>query len=327
MLSDFLFEIVVIVVGIIITGVINAYFPEGDSRKKFFTYAAWIVIIGVLLFSAYRYGQESAPTIPLAEQVEVTRTVPVEVTNERTIEVTRLVEVTSSSDAIAQSNDTVSSEPTATAVPTIVVELPEVQSAGYVFSDDFDRGLDELWSYDSDNVGMANGSLTIISNPETVAARSYSAILDQLYWENFSVTITLDSFVASNFMGCSYDCDAAAYGAVILRSLQGEPDIGLLIQPSGIGVAFGTMDDRGNWTIQSGTVGTGFNLNFASEIIIEVEGNNYFAFVNGTQVSSATIPGPTIGQIGLWLRTGTQSPDQSNKYAPRFQSISIEALP
>jgi hypothetical protein len=193
------------------------------------------------------------------------------------------------------------------------------QPVGFVFKDDFERGIDPAWEGTSDKLGMANGTYTVVS----LDARPtrHVAILNDYYWGNVSIIVNLEP-LSSNWT-CSYPCDVQPYAGIIIRHQSDRNDIGLLLQPTWDGIAFGTLDRNGEWVLYAGSLVEGDEfggLHGGAEIKVEAYGNTYFAFVNGRQITSAQIPGPTIGQVGLWF----QSADSS---APGFDDFTVESLP
>ena len=127
MISDYLIQIVLIIIAVVIEGFVLTNLPEGATRKKFFSVAMALVIVGSLVWVAYEYGQNSvvAPEV----EIEVTRPVPVEstrvVTETVSVEVTRIVpiEVTTLVDNPQEVSVEVTQEVTRIVTETVPIEV------------------------------------------------------------------------------------------------------------------------------------------------------------------------------------------------------------
>ncbi len=208
-----------------------------------------------------------------------------------------------------------------TARPTDTPSLPS-------FSDDFDNGIKPDWKVLYGNLGMANGKFTITSSLE--GRQDYHlAILDNYVWSNLRIEIILAEF--DPYMGC-FPCEVSAATGIIVRYNANGPSIGLLLISAKNQIAFATLDNSGNWSIIETTkVGDSYLniINFGgnpSKIVIEARGDTYFAYVDGKQLTSATIPGLTDGQVGLWF-SNSSNDDNLDAYAARYESFKINALP
>ncbi|MBI3242637.1 MAG: hypothetical protein HYZ49_10130 [Chloroflexi bacterium] len=222
-----------------------------------------------------------------------------------------------------------SSTPPNTRTPIVTLtSTPSIQPIGSVFTDDFDKGINSAWKVLYGDLGMANGQYTVVSafnNHQT----NHIAILDGYYWGNLRIKVTLSPLSSYS---CNFPCRAVAHGAIIIRYQPDNSAIGLLILPGQRSIAFGTLDSNGGWAIHSGSEISGNDAGFdlqnisSNEITVEAQGENYFAYINGRQVSSATISGSTSGRVGLWFQT-SELTGTAGFFAPRFDNFIVESLP
>jgi DNA-binding CsgD family transcriptional regulator len=209
---------------------------------------------------------------------------------------------------------------TATSPPPTPTDVPApVLEPGYVFSDNFDLGPDPAWEVIYGEPGMANGKYTVISPINEIQTTHFS-LLSNLLWENVSIEIEMSEYARNSSRGAIF--------AVVIHYDSNNGGVGLYIAPSSDGIQFATISNNGEWTlIGSSLVDDNINLGNGANIIrLDVNGDNYFAYLNNSLFTSATIKGYDKGHIGFWMKANNIS-DTPKYYAPRIDNITIESLP
>lgn len=227
------------------------------------------------------------------------------------------------------------SAPTSTALAPVIVTAtlpPTIQptntSSLPSFSDNFENGIKSDWKILYGTLGMANGKFTVTS-PFEERRDYHMAILDNYTWSNFRVEVILEEF--DPYPVC-FPCDGAAASAIIIRHNTDSPSIGLLLISARNQIAFATVDNSNNWSIIEATKVGEWNrktIDFGShpnKIVVEAIGNTYFAYIDGQQLTSVTIPGSINGQAGLWF-SNSSGENSVRAYAARYESFKIEGLP
>ncbi|KAA3641956.1 MAG: hypothetical protein DWQ07_25505 [Chloroflexi bacterium] len=216
---------------------------------------------------------------------------------------------------------------TATQIPATSSPTPvTIQDAGFVFRDDFEDGLDSQWNVVLGDIGMSNGKLTI-NAPFSEQHSEHLAVLDNINWGNYSITFELADF---DDTGAFVSDNPRA--AILLRYEGNKDNIGFYFSGRKLGVQFGIFTQNNEWELYSNSLVTGidrdFNFDYGPNTIrIDCVGNTYTAYINNKKITSANIPGPEFGKIGVWLLNGTLNPDQTQQHAARIEYITIEALP
>ncbi|MGD8457503.1 MAG: helix-turn-helix transcriptional regulator [Anaerolineales bacterium] len=214
---------------------------------------------------------------------------------------------------------------TSTSPPTDTPISISFNPPGYIFIDDFERGPDPLWEIKYGQLGMANGKYTVTESFQGYDKIEHFAVLNENYWNNFRLTLNLAPF-ERGYNGCCY----AALGLILRESGDGH-SIGLFIHPDDVGIEFGILNPTGKWEPYAGSFVEGRDLDFdlstrEHKIVIEAIGETYLVFIGNIQITSATIPETNWGAIGLWFVPDSTA-DEVESYAPRIESITIEALP
>ncbi len=196
------------------------------------------------------------------------------------------------------------------------------------FNDDFERGIKPDWEIMYGNLGMANGRFTVTS-PFEKRQDFHLAILGNYEWTNYRMEIILAEF--SGFMSCFPCPDSAASGIVIRYDPEGS-SIGLLLIPAKRQIAFAKLDNANNWSIINNTLVGDWHLNtinldtHPNKVVIEATSDTYFVYVDGQQMASATIPGPIIGQVGLWFSNSSRQ-NTPHQFAASYESFDIQETP
>ena len=141
-----------------------------------------------------------------------------------------------------------------TSQPTESV-APEIQSAGYVFFDDFEAGIAPEWKVQYGQVGMFDGKLTVIDPSRAPYAYHY-IILDTLYWKDMTIEIDL-----APFNGAFYGGEPDSIGAIVLHQAKDAPSVGLRFYTGRDGLQFGTLSADGEWYLPTELV-DGFGNDF-----------------------------------------------------------------
>lgn len=296
-----------------------------------------IIAIGLLaafvawgLFQLGRWSNESS-TNPQVTETEVTRIVEV------TVPV--IVEDTQADNAADFTTNDVSQEsqitsPSPVPAPTDIAILP-VQPVGFVFSDDFERGLDPAWENLYGFVSMANGRLTVTKTEENIEDHFHTIFLRDYRWTNAEIVTNVAS-VISGYQCPGGQCKFSAIGGIIIRYVVDGQSLALLLYPEDQGIEFGTINHRGEWTSITGTrvYGDGEDVSFTlegrqHEIKVEALGNVYIAYIDDERITATVWDGPTEGPIGLWFQSSQAGVAEGNpeRFATRFEDIRITSLP
>jgi len=214
---------------------------------------------------------------------------------------------------------TVTLSPTVLPSPSATLS-PTALPSGFEFFDDFEFGLSDQWEIQYGQLGMVDGKLTVIT-PSTGTQTYHFITLRELNWGDVTVEVELASF-NDLLNGTTSD----GVGAIVLHQSVNSQAAGLMFYPRYEGMEFGIFSDDGEWsplpTSFISGLKNGFDLyNSVHTIKMVSRGDTYIVYIDNRKITSATISGNDVGEIGLWFRTSTH--DDVEFYAPRIESIRI----
>lgn len=218
---------------------------------------------------------------------------------------------------------------TATNIPPVIntiESLPTetisytIQPVGYEFFDDFELGLSDQWKIQYGQLGMVDGKLTVTAPSKGTQTYHY-VVLKDLYWGDVTVEVELASF-NDLLNGTASD----GVGAIVFHQGASFKAAGLMFYPRYEGMEFGTFSEDGEWLSLPASFVSGLKIGFdlynsVHTIKVVSKGDTYIVYIDNRKITSATISGSDVGEIGLWFRTSTYGDVEF--YAPRIESIRI----
>jgi hypothetical protein len=161
---------------------------------------------------------------------------------------------------------------------------PTTSQTGVIFQEDFNNGLAQGFSNDTNNWQVIDGKYT--------AANEFSfSMFGNTAWTDYSV---------------EGDFDTAEDGGLMVRAQDFNNGVVLIVRPE-YGDVYWILRVNGQFTTIYGHVQTSLKPFDTVHVKAAVKGDLYSAYVNGLLVTSADIPGFPNGKAGLYL---CQPPNQ-----------------